>query len=517
MQRESTREKNVLDLFFTNKPGLVKSVHAIPGLSDHDIVMADCSIKAQINKQPPRYIHMWSKADWDKIKKEASNFCQLFLQNAPNNSVDANYKTFKNFMEKVIKDNVPSKLLRSAKKNLPWITQGIRRMCRKKQRLFNKAKNSHKDKDWKTYKSLKKDTLKAIRRAHWQYVNNILMDSLENKDPKPFWRYIKAKKQDVLGVSPLKVGCNLFSDAKAKATILNDQFKSVFTEPQEPGPNVPHLEGPKFPSIEPIEISVQGVQKLMSRLNVKKASGPDNVTCRFLRELSIELAPVLRAIFIQSLDTGEIPEDWSQALVTPIFKKGNRHLASNYRPVSLTSVPCKLLEHIICSHIRGHLDRYNILSPLQHGFRGGHSCESQLLLTLQDLMCWRDRKVQVDLAVLDFAKAFDTVPHESLLGKLNHYGVNNNIHSWIRAFLTHRSQEVVVDGCKSERVSVDSGVPQGTVMGPLLFLLHINDLPQNVQSTVRLFADDCLLYRPIRSMEDAVIFQNDLTALEKMG
>ena len=151
---------------------------------------------------------------------------------------------------------------------------------------------------------------------------------------------------------------------------------------------------------------------------------------------------------------------------------------------------------------------------VQHGFRGGHSCESQLLVTLQDVMCWRDRKVQVDVAVLDFAKAFDTVPHESLLGKIDHYGVSGNLNTWIRAFLTSRTQRVMVDGELSESVSVDSGVPQGTVLGLLLFLLHINDLPQNVSSTVRLFADDCLIYRPIKNQQDPIALQQDLCSLD---
>ena len=199
----------------------------------------------------------------------------------------------------------------------------------------------------------------------------------------------------------------------------------------------------------------------------------------------------------------------------PFFKKGNRHLAENYRPVSLTSVPCKILEHIICSHVRDHLDRHNILSTLQHGFRERHSCESQLLTTLQDLLSLHDRGVQVDLVVLDFAKAFDTVPHE--LGKLKYYGIDSNINQWVRTFLTNRSQEVMVDGSRSDRAAVASGVPQGTVLGPLLFLLHINDLPREILSSVRLFADDCLLYRAISSREGAEILQHDLNSLYAWG
>ena len=253
----------------------------------------------------------------------------------------------------------------------------------------------------------------------------------------------------------------------------------------------------------------------MSGLNAKKASGPDNICCKILKELSVEIAPILTHIFTQSIETGQIPPDWSTAYVTPIFKKGNRSLPENYRPVSLTSVPCKILEHIICSHIRKHLDDQKILTAFQHGFRRAHSCESQLLVTLGDLLKWRNSRVQVDVAVLDFAKAFDTVPHLSLLGKLDHYGIKGPLHNWIGSFLTGRTQSVLVDGEKSDFVSVHSGVPQGTVLGPLLFLIYINDLPKNVTSSVRLFADDCLLYRPISSAADSLALQRDLTALEQ--
>jgi len=162
-----------------------------------------------------------------------------------------------------------------------------------------------------------------------------------------------------------------------------------------------------------------------------------------------------------------------------------------------------------------HLEANSILTHLQHGFRSGHSCETQLLTTLQDFTRNYDLNNQVDIAVLDFAKAFDTVPHDHLLGKLQHYGINNNIHTWIRSFLKGRTQDVVVDGVQSKSAVVKSGVPQGTVLGPLLFLLYINDLPDCVSSQVRLFADDCLLYRTIRTAVDQSALQEDLKRLEQ--
>ena len=156
-------------------------------------------------------------------------------------------------------------------------------------------------------------------------------------------------------------------------------------------------------------------------------------------------------LFQQSIETNTLSDDWRNANVTPIFKKGDRYKAVNYRPVSLTCVCCKLLEHIVCSHIHAHLDKY-ILTPMQHGFRKRHSCESQLIITLHDLMSYFDKKITVDVAILDLSKAFDTVPHDKLLHKISHYGVNGDLHSWISNFLTSRHQRVVVNGEHSDNI-----------------------------------------------------------------
>ena len=205
------------------------------------------------------------------------------------------------------------------------------------------------------------------------------------------------------------------------------------------------------------------------------------------------------------------------AHITPIFKKGDPSKASNYRPVSLTSVPCKLLEHIVHSQVINHLLQNKILCDNQHGFRKHRSCESQLISLFYDLSKSLDNKRQTDLIFLDFAKAFDKVNHISLLKKLHHYGIRNNIHAFIEDFLSNRKQVVVMDGTASEPAPVLSGVPQGTVLGPLLFLAYINDLPEYVSkgTHVRLFADDSAIYREINSPLDHEILQNDIKNLEK--
>jgi len=255
------------------------------------------------------------------------------------------------------------------------------------------------------------------------------------------------------------------------------------------------------------------VMKLLMKLNPQKASGPDILPAKVLKELANECAPYLSLIYQKCLSAGSIPDIWKTATVSAIFKKGDRYKASNYRPVSLTCICCKMLEHIIVSNVMGHLDRNNILTDGQHGFRRRRSCETQLLTLSDELLKSLDKGKQHDLAILDFSKAFDKVPHQRLLTKLHHYGIRGQTLEWIRAFLTDRTQRVAVDGAISDPAPVVSGVPQGSVLGPILFLVYINDLPLTVSSKTRLFADDCVVYREISSEQDSEVLQEDLRRL----
>ena len=180
-----------------------------------------------------------------------------------------------------------------------------------------------------------------------------------------------------------------------------------------------------------------------------------------LKEAANEIAPVLALIFNQSYNSGTLPLDWLSANVRAIFKKGKCSDPANYRPVSLTCISCKIM---VYSQIMKHLDRNNILVHYQHGFRQGHSCESQLICTIDDLIRSMKAKVQIDLLILDFSKAFDTVPHEHLLQKLRYYGLPNQLRTWVRTWLTHRCQRVIVDGECSEFVHVRSGTGSSDVL-----------------------------------------------------
>ena len=253
---------------------------------------------------------------------------------------------------------------------------------------------------------------------------------------------------------------------------------------------------PKF------EGTVQGVTKLLEGFNEGKASVSDELPNLLLMNAANKISLFLKIIFDQSLQTGNLPDDWVEANVAPVFKKEDRRSPANYRPISLTCVCAKLLEHIICKQIMSHFSKKKNLIPVQHGFQSKHSCESQVLITTDEFIRNFESKTQTDVVVLYFSKAFDVVPHQRLLHKLDHYRNRGTTLNCFQNFLTNRTQKVVVDGSFSESARVRSSVPQGTVLGPLLFLTYINDPPSTVSSQVRLFADDCLLYRPIKCRAD---------------
>jgi hypothetical protein len=438
------------------------------------------------------------------------------LHNFSQTGIENSWQHFKTGVLDIMDKHIPSKLT-STRYNLPWLNHTLRKMTRKKKKLYDRARKYGRPKDWSKFKAYKKDSEKAIKTAHTKYISDILDKSLEDKNPKPFWKYVKQMRKDSVGVAPIKEKGTgtLRTESKQKAEAINQQFKSVFTKSEYDGPL--RLDGDKSPSIGDLHIEVEGVGKLLKNLSPNKASGPDAIPNRILKGIANEIAPFMTHLYDSSVQEGKLPSDWKTALVTPIYKKGSRHDPANYRPVSLTVVCCKVLEHIICRHMLNHLEQHGLLTDLQHGFRRGHSCETQLLITTHDILKAFDNKLQTDIIILDFSKAFDMVPHGRLLQKLEYMGMDGKLNKWLQSFLTHRTQQVVVDGEKSSAVTVDSGVPQGSVLGPLLFLCHINDLPNRVDilSQVCMFADDCLLYRQIKTQEDHVKLQEDLKGLEE--
>ena len=440
--------------------------------------------------------------------------------------VESLWQSFACHLKMGMEKFIPKKMAKR-KNNLPWINADLKRLIRKRNKYFAIKNKTQNPRDKKHHKSLRSEVQKRIRQSYWDYVNSIFEESHEKRDKhkigKRFWSFIKHARTDKLGISSLKSGESVLINPNDKSEFLNKQFKSAFSPA---GPMKlkhlakaalnHHLPGQDhYPDMPPISITVEGVRKLLSSINPHKAVGPDGLHPRVLKELSTQISPALCNVFRASLRTGVVPSDWKSAYVTPIHKKGSKQLAENYRPISLTCICSKTMEHILVSNITKHLEKHHILNIFQHGFRQSHSCETQLIGFIDDLAKEMQNGGQTDVIIMDFSKAFDKVSHRELLFKLSNYGVDICILSWIEDFLKERKQCVVLEGTKSNNIHVSSGVPQGSVLGPILFLTYINDLPLYVKSNVRLFADDTVMYLAVKSVDDCVQLQQDLHGLEK--
>ena len=275
-------------------------------------------------------------------------------------------------------------------KQKPWVTPDLVSAFHRRDRPYKRHKSSNNPEHRKKFLALRHKAQQEERSAYKSYTDSIF--DIGNKDLNPserqsickrFWSFIKSRRRDSCGIAPLKSKGLLVSDGQGKANILNKQYTSVFNKDDTEAP--PDLGRSPYSSLPDIPVTRKGVEKLLQGLNPSMACGPDKLPPSLLKNLANVLSKPLTTIFQASLDQGTVPWQWKKALVSPIFKKGYRHQASNYRPVSLTSVCGKLCEHLVAKAIMEHFDGNDILSDSQHGFRARRSCETQLLSFIDEL------------------------------------------------------------------------------------------------------------------------------------
>ena len=521
--REATRGNKVLDLVLSQTENDVVSIEASHSLgkSDHRILTWDYVVSTE-RKENAIKVPDFRKAKFDELRcliREV-NWDVLNSLNA-----EEAWVKFKSVIHNFMETCVPVKQFRKIDKPM-WMSNDILQGTKAKKRKWRKLKQKgckclnephvnskgHYCVAFKKFKELEKEVQKKIRIGKARFEEDIALDIKLN--PKKFYSYVRSKNKSKEGIGPLLSDDKQLVESDVEMVqILNNFFSSVFTT--EDMLNVPNETMPGNIEMGNISCTLSEITKGLLKLNVNKSCGPDRLYPRILKELANEIAKPLQIIFNKTLWEGKVPQDWKVANVTPIFKKGSRNLRGNYRPVSLTSVVCRVLESIIREHVSAYLNKNRLIKDSQHGFSKGKSCQTNLLTFFERITNEVDKNNELDVVYLDFAKAFDKVPHHRLGLKLKSLGIKGNVFKWIEDWLTNRQQRVVVNGTESPWAAVTSGVPQGSVLGPLLFLVYINDIDEGVSSLISKFADDTKIGRPISDKDDITKLQKDLDLLGK--
>ena len=342
------------------------------------------------------------------------------------------------------------------------------------------------------------------------YCNNNLDYCNRNMLTKKFWSHVKSSKNSSRIPEVMSYEGLTANEPLAKANMFNQYFYKQFSEPSCYETNIEFDNDITFN----IDFSAPRVKLLLDNLDINKAQGPDAISGAVLKNCSETLAYPLSILFNLSYNTGYIPQEWKLANVVPVHKKDDKNKVINYRPISLTSLVMKVFERILYDELLTRtIDK---IDKRQHGFLRNRSCNSNLLLFTESIVRALHEKIGTDIIYFDFAKAFDTVSHDLILKKLKtQYNIDGTLLKFFTDYLRSRKQRVILDNVISESVDVLSGVPQGSILGPLLFVLFINDIYANIDndSNIALFADDTKIWRDINSESDCETLQNDINML----
>jgi len=407
------------------------------------------------------------------------------------------WSSFKLTVRQSLEQWVPALLAKPNGKQ--WITRDLIRLIRQRDRAYKLSKRGSpqtRERHQSVEAELAKQIKREIRVAKSDYIDCHLTSEIKRGNTKPIYSFVsqsRGRSNKINDInSPSGAG---ISDA------LAEYFESVFVK----GRSLPTAVE-SSDNTQKLKIDIEGVRALLLKLDVRKANGPDDIstyTINFFAKNVPSFTKCIQMIFDKSVATSAIPKDWKCANITPIYKGGDRRKPDNYRPISLTSVLSKVLEHILVSQMWLHITENEILSDKQH-------TTTQLLHVTHNCLKSINNREGLHVVSFDFSKAFDKVSHPLLISKLHRYKFPIQTIKWVEEWLSNRTSVVVVNGDTSKEIQVTSGVPQGSVLGPLLFLIYVNDLTETTTSDLRLYADDALLYS-----HDTKQIQDDINSMYK--
>ena len=514
---------NILDLVLTTTPENIVNLSCISPAtmdisSDHHLLFFDILHNLKSTGYDKRTVFDFHLADWDTLH-ETLNHLDL-SPDTTSDDINADWLQWKGLFLGAAAKHIPQKSFKR-RSTPPWLDGEVKHLLNRKNWFRRNAKRRLCSKLWEKYRELRRVTKYVITNKRKQFFES--MPALLKSSSKKFWSVFKSvrKTSSVPNKMTWSDHDGVTSTANNPADIanlLNRYFYSVF-QPSHSNNDEHALSNSnddsitKSDAISNITLTSEEVYYVLAALDENKATGPDKIPAKLLKICASSVCSSLCDIFNKSLSIGKLPCEWKLSNIIPIPKKGPADEVSNYRPISLLSLVSKVFERCVYNQLIHHVSSQ--LHHLQFGFLKGKSTTSQLLRVLHDINKSLENRSQVDSVYLDFAKAFDKVSHNLLLVKLQRFGIRGDLLLWFKDYLSGRYQRVTVLGESSHTLPVLSGVPQGSILGPLLFLVFVNDLPDSIstQSSVAMFADDTKCYRPVNKLADCKNLQNDLNKL----
>lgn len=441
------------------------------------------------------------KANYEAIKNALEQHDWNFINILP---LDMAVHKFYEVINNIISQFTP--VYTSSRSKPPWFNREIIiKLIQKKNNARRKWLKTNSEYDYDIYSNIRREVKKSITVAHKNYIQ-FIQDNVQN-NVKLFWQYSKLNKKSNTCPNEFKYNDESASDPSTICQMFSNFFQTTYVQSNSQTPIIQS----NNVTTNAYVIETPQIEFLLANIDINKNGGPDSIPNIFLRETNTALAPILKLIFNRSLAEGYYPSKFKESFITPIYKKGIRNDICNYRPVSLLNAFSEIFEKLM------HDITYNIfkshLNPNQHGFVRGKSTVTNLSKYTNFIANCLDDGTEVHAIYTDFSKAFDTVDHSILIHKLSTVGICESMLNWFKSYLTNRRTYVAFGGFKSDSFSPPSGVPQGSVLGPLLFNIFINDIGSDFKCNYLSFADDLKVYTAVKSNRDIVNLQHDLNRL----
>ena len=508
---EPTRQQAILDpiIITEDLPFLDAGTIGVPNnISDHKATYLNLPFHYSTNYSYNRQVWLYKKANFALLKENISNYNWDCLREG---TLDEACDKFNNVFLNFARSCIPSKNVLIRPDDKPWYDSEIRKMSRKRDRLRRKYNITGNQNILNRYKFLRNKVNNLKRHAKELFYNNLELSisDFHKNDKKQFWKVIRhfvKSNTSSSSIPPLNsfsvTGQNNFCfSSEEKADLLNRYFTSISTVNDE-NINLPVFEYKCDNRLNNIECTSNEIQTLIELLNPNKATGPDGISNKMLKAVAKEVSVPLNILFNRSFREGKFTNIWKSSNVIPIPKKGDSSDPSNFRPVSLLSNIAKLQERIVFKNVYNFLMENDLLYKYQSGFLPNHSTTYQLVDIYHHICQTFDNNQFSCMVFCDVSKAFDRVWHKGLIFKLKQLGLEGELLQWISDYLNDRKQKVVIRDCSSSLRRVNAGVPQGSVLGPLLFLVYVNDISESLLSLTRLYADDSSLFYSATNIND---------------